>query len=644
MRLDFEKYFRMFLEETGEYVREMYEMLGRLAEAPAPETWAELFRRAHSIKGMAASLGLGAVQQLAHAMEDFLTWAQRQPDAPTRLGPLVEGLESLEGLLRRPPSELQAPDATVRAVVERLRAVPAGAPAGRSVDGSAGVGTPPSGPSPAPSVSSDVPAVDRTRWEGRITLVEGAPLPAARWAVVLRALQRLGSLVETRPTADEVAQGKVGRQLSFVLESDAEAAAIEAALRQIPDVETVEVRRRALEAPAEATPSDVLPATIRVPLAEVDRLFDLARAVFMQVQRLRGSLSVASFEDEALLRDSEALARQLYLGLLDLRMLPLEVLIEPLRRMAEALARQMGKRVRLVTRGEDLTLDKAVLEHLMDPFIHMVRNSVDHGIEPPAERRAKGKPEEGYISIHAQQQGEWMQVVVLDDGRGMDVERIAQTALERGIVTPDQLRRMSVEEVCMLVTIPGFSTAETVTEVSGRGVGMDVVRHRVEALGGTLRIETRRDRGTRITLRIPARLSILDTLIVGHGRYRLAIPMDRVRRVTPYLREAIHYRQEVPVLYQDGFIAPVLFMDQVLGEGTGRPRYQYYMLTIQYEKGLYVLAVADIRGEHRSVVQRLEPPLSRVPLFSGITVSPALEVIPLLDVEFIGQHLTPQVT
>ncbi|GBC85019.1 Chemotaxis protein CheA [bacterium HR11] len=644
MSLDFEKYFRMFLEETGEYLREMYETVRRLAEAPTAEAWSELFRRAHSIKGMAASLGLGAVQQLAHAMEDFLTWVQRRPDAPARLGLLAEGLECLEGLLRKPPSELQAPDAAVQAVVERLRAGPTGAPGVGSGDGSAGAPATLSGPSPALSVSTDAAAVDRVRWEGHVTLVEGALLPAARWAVVLRALQRLGSLVESRPAADEIAQGKVGRHLSFVIESDADATAIEAALRQVPDVETVEVRRRASEVPVETTSSDVLPATIRVRLSEVDRLFDLARAVFMQVQRLRGSLSVVSLEDEALLRDTETLARQLYLGLLDLRMLPLEVLIEPLRRMAEALARQMGKRVRLVTRGEDLTLDKAVLEHLMDPFIHMVRNSVDHGIEPPAERRAKGKPEEGYISIHAQQRGEWMQVVVLDDGRGMDVERIAQTALERGIVTPDQLRRMSVEEVCMLVTIPGFSTAEAVTEVSGRGVGMDVVRHRVEALGGTLRIETRRDRGTRITLRIPARLSILDTLIVGHGRYRLAIPMDRVRRATPYLREAIHYRQEVPVLYQDGFIAPVLFMDQVLGEGTGQPRHRYYMLTIQYEKGLYVLAVADIQGEHRSVVQRLEPPLSRIPLFSGITVSPALEVIPLLDVEFIGQHLTPQVT
>jgi two-component system chemotaxis sensor kinase CheA len=615
-------------------------MVGLLAEAPTPEAWSELFRRAHSIKGMAASLGLGAVQQLAHAMEDFLTWVQRQPNPSTQVGLLVEGLECLDGLLRRPPSELQNPDATVQGLIERLRAVPTVASEAASVVEPAGASV----VSPAPAPPADVAKTGGNRWEGHVTLVEGALLPAARWAVVLRTLQRLGSVVETRPTAEEIAQGKVGRRLSFVLDSEAEAAAVEAALRGIPDVEAVEVRRPMTETPAEAPSVDVLPATIRVRLSEVDRLFDLARAVFMQVQRLRGSLTTASLEDEALLRDSEVLARQLYLGLLDLRMLPLEVLIEPLRRMADSLARQMGKRVRLITRGEDLTLDKAVLEHLMDPFVHMVRNSVDHGIEPPAERRAKGKPEEGYISIHAQQRGEWMQVTVLDDGRGMDVERIAQTALERGIVTPDQLRRMSVEEICMLVTIPGFSTATTVTEVSGRGVGMDVVRHRVEALGGTLRIETRRDRGTRITLRIPARLSILDTLIVGHGRYRLAIPMDRVRRAAPYRREAIHYRQEVPVVYQDGLIAPVLFMDQVLGEGTGQPRHRYYMLTIQYEKGLYVLAVADIRGEHRSVVQRLEPPLSRIPLFSGITVSPALEVIPLLDVEFIGQHLTPHVT
>ncbi len=643
MTLDYTRYYRMFVEEAQEYLQQMMATLTRLQENPRqPELWQEMYRYAHSIKGMAGTLGLQAVQELAHVLEDFMQWIQQRNDVTAHFPVLTEALEQLAEQIRQVDTRSDAVPSTVPPVVDRLRA--------RMRDT-----TPPSAPPPpAPSAPESPPASEpetqrtqRTRWQGLVRLQADVVLPAARMMVIVRALETVGTITALDPSREQIQHGQVGQTLRFTLEGPEDVTALEQTLRNIPDVSAVEIRplRPQPETEAEEPATSVLPNTVRVRLEDVDRLFDLASAMFMQIQRLRSSVQPRTLEDATLLRDSEFVARQIYLGLMDLRMLPLETLIPPLRRMAERLAEQMGKRVKMVTRGEHLAVDKTILEYLMDPLVHIVRNCVDHGIEPPEERTRKGKPPEGYISIHARSQGDWIHIVILDDGRGMNLEKIAQQAIERGLVTPDQLRTMTPEEVCMLVTIPGFSTATAVTAVSGRGIGMDVVRHRVESLGGMLRIETKKDRGTRITIQIPARLSILDTIIVRHDQYMIAIPMERVYRILPAEHRRVHYRQQVPVLYLDERMAPIVTTDEVLLAVADRPAswHRYYFVVLTYEQGVYTLAVPDIVGEHHSVVQRLEPPLSRIPIFSGITVSPNLEVIPLLDVEFIGQQIVPHI-
>ena len=642
MTLDYTRYYRMFVEEAQEYLEQMMTTLTLLQDNPRqPDLWQEMYRHAHSIKGMAATLGLQAVQELAHVLEDFMQWIRHRNDVTTHFSEITEALEQLAELIRQVEHRPDAVPAAAPPIAERLRTRMQAAPA-------APTPTPADAPAePPPAPEPEAPRAQRPRWQGLVRLQADVVLPAARMMVVVRALESIGTVVALDPPREQIQRGQVGQTLRFTLEGPEDTTSLEQTLRNIPDVEVVEIRslKPQPEAETEEAPTGGLPNTVRIRLDDVDRLFDLASAMFMQIQRLRSSVQPRTLEDETLLRETEFVARQIYLGLMDLRMLPLETLIPPLRRMAERLAEQMGKRVKMVTRGEHLAVDKTILEYLMDPMIHIVRNCVDHGIEPPEERTRKGKPPEGYISIHARSQGNWIHIVVLDDGRGMNLEKIAQQAIERGLVTPDQLRTMTPEEVCMLVTVPGFSTASTVTSVSGRGIGMDIVRHRVESLGGTLRIETKRDRGTRITIQIPARLSILDTIIVRHDHYMIAIPMERVYRILPAEHRRVHYRQQVPVLYLDERMAPIVTTDEVLLAVADRPTSwsQYYLVVLTYEQGLYTLAVPDIVGEHHSVVQRLEPPLSRIPIFSGITVSPNLEVIPLLDVEFIGQQIVPHI-
>ena len=651
MTLDMEKYLRLFRDEALEYLARLHQLLQTVLEAEDPtHTLREMFRLAHSIKGMAASLGLEHTADLAHQLEDVFATLRSHPDLTPPLPPLRLALDLLERYVRGGETAVSEEERTaVQNQLKRLFETVSKTGAPPSVEPASGpldTALPPEAES-YDSTSADAEAPAAHTVEGQIQLESEVRLPAARWMVILRELEKYGSIEKTDPDRSEIQKGKAGTSLRVVLRSEHPPEKIARHITSLTDVRKAAFKHGtpATAPPALPTTDSLLPASIRVDLDAVDRYFQLAQAMFMQVQRIRNAAlqwagNRLHMEDEILLRDTETLARQLYLHLMNLRMLPLAILLNPLKRMVETLAPQMGKKAKLVTRGEDLTLDKAILEQMMDCFVHMVRNSLDHGLETPEERRRAHKPETGYISIHARQEGEWLQITVLDDGRGMDLERITQIAIEKGLVTPEIVRKMSPEEIVMLVTVPGFSTATEVTDISGRGVGMDVVRHRVEALGGTIRIETRRGRGTRIVLRLPSRLAIMDTLIVRYRKYHLALPMERIVRIESFSRDRMHYREQVPMWYIDEMIAPLVTIDRILGE-PGRLRFEScYVMTIYHEQGIYALGVPHIVGEHRSVVQRLELPLSRLPLYSGITVSPDLEVIPLLDTEYLGRILT----
>lgn len=664
MNLDLTKYLEMFREESQEYLSRMHALLDQLPGAEQRDSiWNEMFRFAHSIKGMAASLGFSQVETLAHSLEDYFARIRKEPYSAQVEETTREGLALLAELMEQGESAERTK--RIQGFQERLVRQE---PSQQSEQEVSLVSESP------PAKVESVPQEDQTRAEiqGTIHLNDETNLPSARWMVIWNKLRDMGEVLSTEPPMEVIQKGQAGLSFKFRLVPRIPLEHLQANLETIPDVKSVQINEvtplpstEVSEAPESLT---ILPTFIRVPLENVDKFFELASAMFMQVQRIRGAApnwasNRLTLDDDMLLRDTESLARQMYLQLLDLRMLPLSILIEPLRRMVTTLGLRMNKKVKLVAKGEEIRLDKAILEHLTDCFVHMVRNSVDHGIEERAERLRAGKPETGYISIHVTQKGEWLQIVVLDDGRGMSIEKVAQKALENGLVTPEMLRSMQPEEIIMLVTTPGFSTAEQVTELSGRGVGMDVVRHRVEALGGTLRIETKTGKGTKITLRIPSRLAILDTLIVRFDQYHLALPMERIARMDAYDRTRIHYRENVPFWAHGDTLAPFISLNRILtassyqrGKNSGSPLAPDrspgslgkaaplsstdktpFITMVNSENGIYALGVPQIIAEQRSVVQRLEMPLSRIPLFSGITVSPNLEVIPLLDTEYIGR-------
>lgn len=645
-----EKYLHLFRDETLEYLEKLNDLLDRLNRQSEPHSaFREMFRLAHSIKGMAASLGLQKTANLAHRLEDLFSLLKNTPSPELPVTLIREAFSLLEKCARE--GEENFPESQIDTVMDKLEQV---------LQQYSAVDVSEDGVQDS-SLLTETPLVDELaeisdeeiadihkettrKIEGTIQLVPETRLPSARWMIILRELEKYGQIEFTDPDQERIRRGEAGMMLRLVLNTDRSLSEITQAVKRLTDVQQVSLRESVVSesSPETETFDQLMPTTIRVELEAVDRYFQLAQALFMQVQRIRNAVlqwagSRLSMEEEILLRDTETLARQLYLNLIQLRMLPLSVLVNPLKRMVENLAPRLGKKARLITRGEELTLDKAILEQMLDCFIHMVRNSLDHGIETPEIRRQRGKPETGYISIHAQQEGEWLQITVLDDGQGMDLEKIAQVALERGVVTEKALRKMNAEEIAMLVTMPGFSTASEVTDLSGRGVGMDVVRHRVESLGGTMRIETRRGRGTKIVLRLPSRLAILDTMIIRYRQYHLALPLERIVRIESFNHDRLHYRERQPMWYIDEMIAPLVTIDQVLGEHEPLRPEQCLILTLFFEEGIYALGVPRILGEYRSVVQRLELPLSRLPLFSGITVSPDLEVIPLLDTEYLGR-------
>ncbi len=650
MTLDLKKYVKLFKEEGEEYLQKMEEDLeGLQDETRRGEILREMFRYAHSLKGMAGSLGFAPIQELAHKLEDFLKDVQEKPFQPAYLECIEEGIEYLRHMIQNAPELSGTEQKLVEKFVHKLQSVKQGV-TDQAVEVQISETTPPHEHELPVMESIDIPeeALDEvhTKIQGRVLLGENVTLPAARLMVVYKTLEKLGKIKYANPDFDTIKTGKVGNSFLFEIVSKQSPENIQRELITIPDVEKVEIQVVETKHPEGdiVRETGILPTTVRVELEEIDTLFDLASAMFMQIQRIRGTVqewakSRLSVEDEILLRDSETIARQLYLHLMNLRMLPVSFLVDPLRRTARMLARSLHKKVKIVTKGEELQIDKAILEYLLDGFIHIIRNSIDHGIEPPDIRVRKGKPPEGYISIHVTQKGEWLIFTILDDGAGMPLDRIVQKALEKGLITPAQLKNMTQEDICMLVTMPGFSTSEKVTQVSGRGVGMDVVRHRVESLGGTLRIETKPDKGTKIVLRVPSRLAILDTFIIRHGPYHLAVPIERVVRVEQYRASRVHLRENVPLWYIGEKLAPIIALERIIHVPIDKALEDRHVLTMEYEEGWFSVIVHEIVSEYRSVVQKLELPLSRIPLFSGITVSPHLEVIPLVDTEFLGRYI-----
>lgn len=316
----------------------------------------------------------------------------------------------------------------------------------------------------------------------------------------------------------------------------------------------------------------------------------------------------------------EGLVKGLQQQAMKLRMMPLELIADRFPRAVRDLARARGKEVAFEVLGKETELDRAILEELPDPILHILRNAIDHGIEPAEERVRKGKPSMGTIRLEASKERESVVIRVTDDGRGIDPAVLRRVALERGVITREQADSLPDAEIMLLITLPGFSTAKTVTDVSGRGVGMDVVRGAMESLRGSLLIDSVVDQGTTITLKLPLTLVVVAVLLIAIGDERYALPVSIVEQILEVRAEEIQHAQGQEMLARDGALLPLIHLRKLLGLPAGTADTSRLVVVCEMRGRLIGLVVDRFIGYREVVVKPLDKALKSVRGFSGVTI------------------------
>ncbi|MCG0313609.1 MAG: chemotaxis protein CheA [Calditerricola sp.] len=711
--MDMNQYLSLFLEEAREHLQAITDRLLDLEREPAElQHVHEIFRSAHTLKGMAATMGFEDMAHLTHEMENVLDRVRNGELAVTpALGDLLfRCLDALETMVAN-IEEGGDGAGDVADIVRALRAVAegrmpdeamggeSGAEREAAADGSGQVSTGGAAEEAAPQAGSGAvvaiggdfneyewTVIQQSREAGMSALIitvwldPACVLKAARVFLVFRELEALGEVIRSHPSVEDLENEKFDDSFTVVLITDQSAETVRERILNISEIASVDVvpvgegqaRREmaaasALSAPADApsTPSAaptsgaVAPGaqagpsagssrsdsagprsrkgsgrTIRVDLERLDQLMNL----FSELVIDRGRLEQLARElnHPTLLETVEHMSRissDLQNLVLTMRMVPVENVFNRFPRMVRDLSRELGKRVELVIEGAETELDRTVVDEIGDPLVHLLRNAIDHGLEPVEERRQAGKPETGQVKLSAYHSGNHVIIEVSDDGRGINRDKVLRKALERGLITQREAEGLTDEQVYNLLFMSGFSTAETVTDISGRGVGLDVVRSKIESLGGTVSVQSEPGVGTTFQIQLPLTLSILDALLVQVEAEKYAIPLSSVLEAAIYKPEAVHTARGQPVVDFRGRLVPLVFLKDVFAvpdAGGPKPTDVQVVIVRKGEK-MAGLVVDRLIGQQEIVLKSLGKYLPHVFAISGATILGDGQVALILD-------------
>jgi two-component system, chemotaxis family, sensor kinase CheA len=611
--MDLSQYAELFLAESREHLSACNQLLLEWERAPAsPAPVGGLFRAVHTVKGMAATMGYARVTDVAHRTENLLDLLRRgsQPATDELLQLLFRARDSLEQAV-----ELSVVGREDEIDVAEILADLDGAAAALTGAG----GRPLEEPQPAPVV--EAPAV-----AGRlvqVTLRSEAPLKGGRALLAVKKAQALGPVRNVTPSETAFESDDFDGRFSFRIETTAQAADIEQAVRAAGDVEHVTVggeERRAAPAPGTPTAApDAKSRHIRVDLRRLDGLMDLIG----ELVTVRGRLNELAAQrrdpavDDVAIQISR-LSTELQTEIIQARMTPVWQVFDRFPRLVRDLARELGKQVAFRVEGKEIELDRAILDELGDPLLHLLRNAVDHGIESAADRRRRGKKPEGEIVLSAIRERASVVISVSDDGRGIAREKILERAKKEGLVDA-HAEALSDDQLLRVLARPGFSTAESVTSVSGRGVGIDVAMTRIRALGGSIDIRSQEGKGTTFVLRLPVTLAIVRALIAGVGAERYALPLTYVSETVEFGVQATTTVEGREAIVLRDRVVPLVHLRRLLGVKGDAPS-RCPIIVLEMGERRSGIVVDGMLGQQEIVVKGFDAPQGTLPVFSGATI------------------------
>ena len=652
--MDSAQYAELFLTESREHVSAInHSLLALERGAGGDEPVGAIFRGVHTIKGMSATMGYTAVASLSHELETLLDLVRkggRTVDARL-MDLLFRAADLLERAIESAVSGVAAVDVAPMVAQLQAEASRSGTPTYSSlaVTSEFPIGMTSEFQIP---VTSEFPIATADAWTApvpqgpgllvRVRLIAGTPLKGVRAFLVVEAAKKLGTVGTVSPAIEQLQADEFENDFAFRLTTELTEDDVIAALRRAGDVDEVRAgESAAAPAAVSAAPTNgndasaVTPAngnggngaggirqqrSVRIDLRRLDNLMNLIGELVITRGRL---MQLTSPIDDPALAETVAQTSRLVADLQDeimtSRMVPVWQVFDRFPRLVRDAARSVGKPVEFTIEGKDVELDRSMLDEVGDPIVHLLRNAIDHGLEAPDVRRANGKPESGRLTLSAVRDRSAVAIRVTDDGRGIDRAKVLTRAREQGLVDASKTE-LSDEELFRIISQAGFSTADKVTDLSGRGVGIDAVHNRVRALGGSVDMRTSPGQGTTVTLRLPLTLAIVRSLLARLGDETYAIPMTHVSETVELHPDILHTLKGREVLMIREEVLPLIRMRQLLGYEGEATRGLEQVVVVEMAERRAALVVDALIGQQEIVVKQFDGVQNGLALFGGATI------------------------
>ena len=633
--MDINQYLPMFLAEAREHLQELNLAIVRIEDDPDDRaTVDEIFRIAHSLKGMSATMGFASVAALTHEMENVFELLRERRGGLEReaITVLLECLDALSGAVEAIDTE-GVEKIDEEPLIERLQGLIRNEDHDEDTADEEGFDTEP---------ELDELAGDQRVVHAVVHFRDDVLMPAVRAYMVLAALAEHGDVLRSVPRENEV-DAFDGKVVEAWLTSDHEEHAVERTLLAIADVSRVSVvpegTQERLTVPVVEAKSAIsvrkASSTVRVDAERLDQLMHLMGELVVHrtaVESLAASADVPGLQQA--MQDLTRSSQSLQAMVMQVRMIPVEAVFLRFPRLVRDLSTKLGKKAELVLSGQDTELDRTVVDALGDPLVHLVRNALDHGLESPSERVAAGKAETGALEISARHAGGNVVISVRDDGRGIDPQRVARKAVERGLIPAEAMDAIDLHRAVELLFAPGFSTVDQTSDVSGRGVGMDVVRATIRELGGEVFVTSELGHGTTAQIRLPLTLAIMAALLVDTGGVPFAIQLDRVERTLRLDDSIVRSAAGQRFLVERDGVLPLLDLSGALGYAPG-DNADHAVIVRGADRRL-ALAVNHLVGQRELVTRPLPPELAGGAAFSGGAVLSNGEIALIVDCDALA--------
>jgi len=623
---DFSRYQQEFLQEAKEFLDVFNRSFINLEKGDM-DALNEIFRCAHTLKGMAGFMGYKNLETLCHRLENVLSEIRNGNVQPTGdvIDLMLTSVDYIDEILVKIEVDEDPDSVVVDDVIKKLESLIGSSPADKS------------------EIKMNSTGEDYNL-KLDITLSDDCVMKSIRAILILKKLNEIAKVVKTVPDESDLEDGNFEEKFSVYLNTDKNVDEIETILKAIGEIEKIEfheVNRTPVTSrkPEDFRKGKLSSESIRVNVEQLDTIMNLVGELVISKNRF---VDISRKYDIPELKEALSIMEKSITSLQDeimrIRMVKIEKIFNKFPRMVRDLSKKLNKNIELIIVGQETELDRTIIDEINDPLVHLIRNAVDHGIESPEERVKAGKGETGRIKLSARREKNNIIIEIEDDGRGLDLEKIKRKALKNGLISQSEIDAMSEDEIKMLIFEPGFSTKKGVTELSGRGVGMDVVKTKVERLGGSVKIFSEKGKGTRVRIILPPTVAIVKSLLVKVSEDIYAIPISSVVKIMVVNENNLRNIQGTEILYVRGETIPTLRLRNVFKSGNGKSGEEEIGIIVEKEREKYALIVDSIVDMQEIVIKPLENFLAKTRGLGGVTILGNGMVVPILDVPTLVRY------